>query len=759
MLGASSSQSMPVEASQDAAHSSSVEDATSSLRAAALLTIKKSNKRRKVADNQPQSSSLLTRSAATDNTVQLDYGQDDADVDISSSPPEKPSPVQMFSGPPSGKFSDHLEVGPMREEGEISDSEEPTRAKMAAKPRSKTATPLPPRPRSPLPRRRDESVSSSVAAPSEQSQSKPASSLPRRSSPPPRRRKESLLSTVAPNNEQAHPQIASPPHTLQHVASSPPLHKKQPSLSIVSPKAEASSIILLERTSATSLPSSKSPQSVNNEERPFFVDREHVRPGLEMDQTQYDTAKDIVLDLLGWGVPPEYLIDCGLSREIVFYVFSELNLRLPQNLNLDGIIPYTPTTLKSLLRPRDQTLSPPQRRLSHPSLPPRPPTSTEQDPPRDLPKHVEHPTDVAALHDMERQRREELLARKAVQASRKNRSLNTTSPTTKSVDADMKDVEMVPLAPSESVDDFLRSIEPAASDKMDVDEEVPGLSSSSTPVITVQQEESTARMVESPSDQSNFPSQAEEQTVDAAISEQDSRLSRRSSSSEDTSGTSNSQSRRNGKRPVAADFVDFENGPRERSGSGLKRKTGSFANINSMRRCVIDLSDSESDGDGEDVRMKSVPVPSEANRYSTPPVSISAAVTPDHRTMSPGALASKELEIQKMRQMIAEREEGRRRKLMKLEAMSNSDNVTVKQEEDLLSVAIPVTESPSIESTLESHTTTSTTPIGSLNSSSIRSQLTRYNSPFFFSTALQVMNRPAQNIQLLSRPGDKAQND
>ncbi|KAJ3759906.1 hypothetical protein EV360DRAFT_40892 [Lentinula raphanica] len=603
---------MPVEASQDAAHSSSVEDATSSLRAAALLTIKKSNKRRKVADNQPQSSSLLSRSAATDNTVQLDYGQDDADVDISSSPPEKPSPVQMFSGPPSGKFSDHLEVGPMREEGEISDSEEPTRAKMAAKPRSKTATPLPPRPRSPLPRRRDESVSSSVAAPSEQSQSKPASSLPRRSSPPP----------------------------------------------------QASSIILLERTSATSFPSSKSPQSVNNEERPFFVDREHVRPGLEMDQTQYDTAKDIVLDLLGWGVPPEYLIDCGLSREIVFYVFSELNLRLPQNLNPDGIIPYTPTTLKSLLRPRDQTLSPPQRRLSHPSLPPRPPSSTEQDPPRDLPKHVEHPTDVAALHDMERQRREELLARKAVQASRKNRSLNTTSPTTKSVDADMKDVEMVPLAPSESVDDFLRTIEPAAPDKMDVDEEVPGLSSSSTPVITVQQEESTARMVESPSDQSNFPSQAEEQTVDAAISEQDSRLSRRSSSSEDTSGTSNSQSRRNGKRPVAADFVDFENGPRERSGSGLKRKTGSFANINSMRRCVIDLSDSESDGDGEDVRMKSVPVPSEANRYSTPPVSISAAVTPDHRTMSPGALASKELEIQKMRQMIAEREEGRRRKLM-----------------------------------------------------------------------------------------------
>ena len=56
-----------------------------------------------------------------------------------------------------------------------------------------------------------------------------------------------------------------------------------------------------------------------------------------MNQEQYDTAKDIVLDLLGWGVPPEYLVDCGLSREIVFYVFLELNLRLPANLDVSGL--------------------------------------------------------------------------------------------------------------------------------------------------------------------------------------------------------------------------------------------------------------------------------------------------------------------------------------------------------------------------------------------------------------------------------------
>lgn len=61
-----------------------------------------------------------------------------------------------------------------------------------------------------------------------------------------------------------------------------------------------------------------------------------------MTQAQYDAAKDIVLDLLGWGVPPDYLVSCGVSREIMFYVFTELNLRLPPNFDASGITPYPP---------------------------------------------------------------------------------------------------------------------------------------------------------------------------------------------------------------------------------------------------------------------------------------------------------------------------------------------------------------------------------------------------------------------------------
>jgi hypothetical protein len=59
-------------------------------------------------------------------------------------------------------------------------------------------------------------------------------------------------------------------------------------------------------------------------------------------QKQYDTAKEVILDILGYGVPPEYLIDCGISKEIIYYVFTELNLRLPSNLVITSIPPYPP---------------------------------------------------------------------------------------------------------------------------------------------------------------------------------------------------------------------------------------------------------------------------------------------------------------------------------------------------------------------------------------------------------------------------------
>ncbi|KAI9457563.1 hypothetical protein HD554DRAFT_2317336 [Boletus coccyginus] len=59
-----------------------------------------------------------------------------------------------------------------------------------------------------------------------------------------------------------------------------------------------------------------------------------------MTKEELDRAKSLVLDLLGWGVTPEYLVDCGLSPGIVYRIFTDLRLRLPSN--LDVLSPPSP---------------------------------------------------------------------------------------------------------------------------------------------------------------------------------------------------------------------------------------------------------------------------------------------------------------------------------------------------------------------------------------------------------------------------------
>ncbi|OJA16872.1 hypothetical protein AZE42_11242 [Rhizopogon vesiculosus] len=58
-----------------------------------------------------------------------------------------------------------------------------------------------------------------------------------------------------------------------------------------------------------------------------------------MTREDLDHAKDLVLDLLGWGVSPQYLIEAGVSMGILHRVFTELNLRLPTNLVLASTWP------------------------------------------------------------------------------------------------------------------------------------------------------------------------------------------------------------------------------------------------------------------------------------------------------------------------------------------------------------------------------------------------------------------------------------
>ncbi|KAG2129148.1 hypothetical protein DEU56DRAFT_818040 [Suillus clintonianus] len=667
-------------------------DPAQSLRAAALL----SRKRRKVAVEQPP---VLPQRPLVEQTLHLDYGQEDTatpsassakfpatDANVPSTSEEVPNPIL------------DIEDGQIREEGEISDTEEAA---------------APPRPTSPPPKFRRLETSSKDAVVSKLVPTSPVESNSR---------------------HRPSPRLESP------FASKPPFGSE-----------------IYEPPPPTFL------QPFVLETSTYRLDPDHVRPGLAMTEDQYNTAKDIVLDLLGWGVPPEYLIDCGLSRHVVFYVFTELNLRMPTNLDTNGLVPYpTPEMLSSIpaspsqsIRSSSSAMPPPPTIPSHKEL--ASPVATASDRPHSrlsarlglrIPPGGE-PTDVKveptspstadssshSLHMIEQQRRQELLARKAVFASRKAKQSDSPGGSS----SRDRDVEMSYVAPTEIVEDFLKSIpavdneiadngsnstslRPArysSPENMEVDQAFAGLitpqSASSTGPSAFHSAASEASVVDdtiSPvtdappwSGNSTAPSSDTYSGASSSTAPADYSNSTTPIFASSTPGfDSNGLQRRGTKRPVAADFVDFDHGPgpsKASSGNGyssngythpnlLRRTTGSFAGVSGMRRCVIELSDSEDDGDGEGTGGDTGPydgppsyspmvfgrlprfggngTPISSNNFangegrSTPP-NLHLANASASLGMSPAALVEKEEEIKRMRQMIAQREELRQKKL------------------------------------------------------------------------------------------------
>ena len=95
----------------------------SSLRAAALRTLK-SGKRRRPAFGQIQETILA--GPASQDALQLDYGQDDNASDFSLVPPKAPVPLTsaFHDVPPAPQIADTMDMD-VKEEGEISDEELP----------------------------------------------------------------------------------------------------------------------------------------------------------------------------------------------------------------------------------------------------------------------------------------------------------------------------------------------------------------------------------------------------------------------------------------------------------------------------------------------------------------------------------------------------------------------------------------------------------------------------------------------------------
>ncbi|KLO08328.1 hypothetical protein SCHPADRAFT_944553 [Schizopora paradoxa] len=492
-----------------------------------------------------------------------------------------------------------------------------------------------------------------------------------------------------------------------------------------------------------------------------LIDEQHVRPGLTMSIDQLNMVKELVLDLLGWGVAPEYLVECGLTRHAIYYAFTELNLKLPKNLDTTGIDPYpfprpsVATTDSDTINASDASYkdTSPRRPTSGHPLPAKPVAA--RSPTFGTDRKSRSPSDGSeqVLLDIEAQKRQELLARRAVLASRKKSGFPTpnseASPSydfvsnmdSKQSDSAYLSASSDPLAestrvvPLENIDDFLNSmisetslppklrsrvIEPSTSkfghpERMELDNppsaetndvvrngdvskttlspdapvfhpanSTPKSTSGDNPEsLLIQSHSHSPTPVELlPAADSSIDSKA---STSSTINTQ-SNLNRDTSLPPSQSSNTSVPARRGTKRPVASDFVDVEmqssSLPRSSSFNPpvppphVRRKIGGFAGLNGhgTRRCVIDLSDSE---DGEDdpgggsgagepdsrhrpMSRNSAPIQSPRPVRSLPSSSMSK---PTSMGPSPSELLKKEQQIQRMKEIIARREQERLKKL------------------------------------------------------------------------------------------------
>lgn len=81
-----------------------------------------------------------------------------------------------------------------------------------------------------------------------------------------------------------------------------------------------------------------------------------------MNFEDFEKAKILILDLLGFGMTPEDLVDIPISKRLVVYCLRELKMRLPANVAVEDIIPYEPPSEST----EDAEMSDPSPLLSPP---------------------------------------------------------------------------------------------------------------------------------------------------------------------------------------------------------------------------------------------------------------------------------------------------------------------------------------------------------------------------------------------------------
>lgn len=391
-------------------------------------------------------------------------------------------------------------------------------------------------------------------------------------------------------------------------------------------------------------------------------------------------AKIVILDILGWGIPSQYLLDCGISELAVVVCLAELKLRIPQE--LESLIDEAERETGTLTLTSQALLFPNGLPTNH-SLPSKPSDFAN------LPGSSKTPlSTVAELTDLENQRKQQLLARRAALQSTVKKA--PVVPDGVSAHKSPSDSPPSPSPHAREADDFLSNfIPPSAGEDVlmqDGDHDSSGEVEQALKVDEDQLESHLSTLVRQnspplpstllcPSDLASFP---QGPTINTSTNP-----------------------KRLGKRPVAADFVlATEHSPSTStfpSGSLMPNSwsepvASSFTNSRSRRhfgprvqeRVVIELTDDESDGEehGASENPKLIPVPSLstslAGSTTTAPTGASregsagpnAIEDENHRLR----LSKKQAEIEKMKERIRLMEEKKKRPTL---LSTNTGDVTL----------------------------------------------------------------------------------
>lgn len=388
-------------------------------------------------------------------------------------------------------------------------------------------------------------------------------------------------------------------------------------------------------------------------------------------------AKVLVLDILGWGVPPVYLLECGISELAVVVCLSELKLRIPQV--LEHLLDQAEREVRRAAEAnsvQESSQNRPPTPLSataapfHPASSQQPVASTSQQHP------VTKPVD---LNDIEQQRRQELLARRAVLQSMQRAKGSSTQP-----DADhgvpgssASTVGALPTPPIQDgeVDAFLADLIPDGDavmengqqhEQMEVEQALVGQSEDESRSRT----RSPPSHHDTPSAQPDYPSGLPRFSSDTTNGWTDYSTPGAAPSSHTYPSRfqSNANQRRNAKRPVAADFVEYASQDTSAASTSRAAPTRSYTTDSSnsakrrrhfgpstQHRLVIDLSDDEAEsanGDEHDpqTQTSSTVAPPSVPREGSAPV--------DDEKLK--LLQQKQREIELMHERIRRLEERKR---------------------------------------------------------------------------------------------------